>query len=73
MDREQVVVVAKLIAYLLIIAGIIMLFAVFMFVISGPGNLVVVGWVVIGALMLGIGATGLRYIKKLKLDIKYKN
>ena len=67
------VVVAKLIAYLLIITGIIMLFAVFMFVISGPGNLVVVGWVVIGALMLGIGATGLRYIKKLKLDIKYKN
>ena len=50
-----------------------MLFAAFMFVITGPGNLVVVGWVIVGALMLGIGATGLRYIKKLKLDIKYKN
>ena len=73
MEREQVVFVLKLVAYALIIVGVIMLFAAFMFVISGPGNLVVVGWVVVGALMLGIGATGLRYIKKLKLDIKYKN
>ena len=73
MEREQAVSIAKLVSYLLIIVGIIMLFAAFMFVISGPGNLVVVGWVVVGALMLGIGATGLRYIKKLKLDIKYEN
>jgi divalent metal cation (Fe/Co/Zn/Cd) transporter len=73
MDREQVVVVAKLVGYLLIIAGIIMLFSAIMYLITVPGNLVVVGWVIIGALMLGIGATGLRYIKKLRLDIKYKN
>ena len=73
MEREQVVFAVKLVAYGLIIVGVIMLFAAFMFVISGPGNLVVVGWVVVGALMLGIGATGLRYIKKLKLDIKYEN
>ncbi|MDC6463597.1 hypothetical protein PQY74_03115 [Nitrosopumilus sp.] len=73
MDREQVVVVAKLVAYLLIISGIIMLFAAIMYLITGPGNLVVIGWIIFGALMLGIGATGLRYIKKLKLDIKYEN
>ncbi|RZD46354.1 MAG: hypothetical protein CXT78_04405 [Thaumarchaeota archaeon] len=65
MDREQVVVVAKLVGYLLIIAGIIMLFSAIMYLITVPGNLVVVGWVIVGALMLGIGATGLRYIKKL--------
>ena len=70
MDREQAVVVAKLVGYLLIISGMIMLFAAIMYLITGPENLVVVGWVLVGALMLGIGATGLRYIKKLKLDIK---
>ena len=73
MNREQAVVVAKLVAYLLIIAGIIMLFAAIMYLITGPINLVVIVWVIVGALMLGIGATGLRYIKKLKLDIKYEN
>ncbi|MDB9721600.1 hypothetical protein OAA51_01110 [Nitrosopumilus sp.] len=73
MNREQAVVVAKLVAYLLIIAGIIMLFAAIMYLITGPVNLVVIVWVIVGALMLGIGATGLRYIKKLKLDIKYEN
>ena len=73
MEREQVVYAAKLVAYLLIIAGIIMLFAAIMYLITGPVNLVVIVWVIVGALMLGIGATGLRYIKKLKLDIKYEN
>ena len=73
MNREQAVVAAKLVAYLLIIAGIIMLFAAIMYLITGPVNLVVIVWVMVGALMLGIGATGLRYIKKLKLDIKYEN
>tara|TARA_B110000240_G_C13293996_1_gene365488 strand:+ start:368 stop:589 length:222 start_codon:yes stop_codon:yes gene_type:complete len=73
MNREQAVVAAKLVAYLLIIAGIIMLFAAIMYLITGPVNLVVIVWVIVGALMLGIGATGLRYIKKLKLDIKYEN
>jgi hypothetical protein len=48
-----------------------MLFAALMFLMTAPENLVVVVWVIVGALMLGIGATGIRYIKKLKLDIKY--
>ena len=70
MEREQAVSVAKLVAYLLIIAGITMLFAAIMYMATGPVNFIVVVWVIAGALMLGIGATGLRYIKKLKLDIK---
>ena len=70
MEREQVVSVAKLVAYLLIIAGITMLFAAIMYLVTGPVICIVVMWVIAGALMLGIGATGLRYIKKLKLDIK---
>ena len=72
MEREQVVFVAKLVAYSLIIIGIIMLFAAFMFVITGSANVVVVVWVIVGALMLGIGATGIKYIIKLKLtDPRY--
>ena len=72
MDREQVVVVAKLVAYLLIIVGIIMLFAAIMYLITGPVNLVVIVWVIVGALILGIGATGIKYIRKLKLtDPRY--
>ena len=72
MEREQVVFVAKLVAYLLIIVGIIMLFAAFMFVITGSANLVVIIWVIVGVLMLGIGATGIKYIRKLKLtDPRY--
>ena len=72
MEREQVVFVAKLVAYSLIIIGIIMLFAAFMFVITGSANLVVIVWVIVGLLMLGIGATGIKYIRKLKLtDPRY--
>ncbi|MEO2202042.1 MAG: hypothetical protein ABGW47_05050 [Nitrosopumilus sp.] len=71
MEREQVVFVAKLVAYLLIIVGFVMLFAALMFLMTAPENLVVVVWVIVGALLLGIGATGIRYIKKLKLDVKY--
>ena len=72
MEREQVVFVVKLVAYSLIIIGIIMLFAALMFVITGSANLVVVVWVIVGLLMLGIGATGIKYIRKLKLtDPRY--
>ena len=72
MEREQVVFVVKLVAYSLIIIGIIMLFAALMFVITGSANSVVVVWVIVGALMLGIGATGIKYIRKLKLtDPRY--
>tara|TARA_B110000014_G_scaffold160763_1_gene113298 strand:+ start:103 stop:321 length:219 start_codon:yes stop_codon:yes gene_type:complete len=72
MEREQVVFAVKLVAYGLIIVGVIMLFAAFMFVITGSANLLVIVWVVIGAIMTGIGATGIKYIRKLKLtDPRY--
>ena len=72
MEREQVVLVVKLVAYALIIVGVIMLFAAFMFVITGSANLLVIVWVIVGAITTGIGATGIKYIKKLKLtDPRY--
>ena len=72
MEREQVVFAVKLVADGLIIVGVIMLFAAFMFVITGSANLLVIVWVVIGAIMTGIGATGIKYIRKLKLtDPRY--
>lgn len=72
MEREQIVFVAKLIAYLLIIAGIIMLFAAIIYLMTAPENLVVIVWIIIGVLMLGIGAIGIKYIRKLKLtDPRY--
>jgi len=72
MEREQIVYVAKLVAYLLIIVGIIMLFAAIMYLMTSPENLVVIVWVIIGVLMLGIGATGIKYMRKLKLtDSRY--
>ena len=72
MEREQVVFVAKLVAYLLMIVGITMLFAVIMYLMTAPENLVVIVWIIIGVLMLGIGAIGIKYIRKLKLtDPRY--
>ena len=71
MEREQVVFVAKLVAYLLIIAGIIILFAAIMYVLTVQVDY----WpsyvgVIVGVLMLGIGVAVRSMIKKLKLDIK---
>jgi divalent metal cation (Fe/Co/Zn/Cd) transporter len=70
MERKQVVFVAKLVAYLLIIAGIVILFTTIMYVLTASS-----GWssyvgVISGALMLGIGVALRNLIKKLKLDIK---
>jgi len=72
MEREQVVYVAKLVAYSLIIAGIIMLFSAIIYLLTAPENLVIIVWVIVGALILSIGAIGIKYIRKLKLtDPRY--
>ncbi len=72
MEREQAVFVIKLVAYALIIVGVIMLFAAFMFVITGSADLLVVVWVIVGVIMTGIGSTTIKYIRKLKLtDPRY--
>jgi len=70
MEREQAVSVAKKIAYLLIITGITMLVATIMYF-----STVSISWmsyvgIIVGGLMLGIGTMTIRFIKKLKLDIK---
>jgi len=60
----------KKIAYLLIITGITMLVATIMYF-----STVSISWmsyvgIIVGGLMLGIGSMTIRFIKKLKLDIK---
>ena len=70
MEREQVVHVAKLIAYLLIIVGITILFAAIMYLLTDSGDWSSYVGIIVGVLMLGIGVALRNLIKKLKLDIK---
>ena len=65
MEREQVVFVAKLVAYLLIVAGIIILFAAIMYLVTLSGGWLSYVGVIVGALMLGIGVALRNMIKKL--------
>ena len=73
MEREQAVSVVKLISYLLIIVGLIILSATIIYF-----STVQIDWlsyvgIIVGGLMLGIGTAIINLIKKLKLDIKYEN
>ena len=73
MDREKAISVAKLVSYLLIIVGIIILSATIIYF-----STVQIDWlsyvgIIVGGLMLGIGTAIINLIKKLKLDIKYEN
>ena len=70
MEREQVVLIAKLVAYLLIITGITILFTAIMYLVTVSGSWFSYIGVIVGALMLGIGIALRNMIKKLKLDIK---
>ena len=70
MEREQVVFVAKLVAYLLIITGITILFTAIIYLVTLSGGWLSYVGVMVGALMLGIGVALRNMIKKLKLDIK---
>jgi hypothetical protein len=70
MERDQVVFVAKLLTYLLIIAGITILFTAIMYLVTVSGGWLLYVGVIVGALMLGIGIALRNMIKKLKLDIK---
>ena len=70
MEREQVVFVAKLVAYLLIISGIIILFTTIIYLVTLSGGWFSYVGVIVGALMLVIGVALRNMIKKLKLDIK---
>jgi len=73
MEREQAVSVVKLVSYLLIIVGIIILSATIIYFSKVPIDWLSYVGIIVGGLMLGIGTAIINLIKKLKLDIKYEN
>ena len=62
--------VAKLVSYLLIIVGIAILSATIIYFLTAPINWLSYVGIIVGGLMLNIGAAAIFLIKKLKLDIK---
>ena len=70
MDREKTISVAKLVSYLLIIVGIAILSATIIHFLTAPINWLSYVGIIVGGLMLNIGAAAIFLIKKLKLDIK---
>ena len=70
MDREKAISVAKLVSYLLIIAGIVILSATIIYFLTVPINWLSYVGIILGGLLLNIGAAAIFLIKKLKLDIK---
>ncbi|MBA4436624.1 MAG: hypothetical protein ACPG6Z_04910 [Nitrosopumilus sp.] len=70
MEREKAISVAKLVSYLLIIAGIAILSTTIIYFITAPINWLSYVGIIVGGLMLNIGAAAIFLIKKLKLDIK---
>ena len=73
MEREQVVSIVKLVSYLLIIVGIMILSTTIIYFSTVPIDWLSYVGIIIGGLMLGIGTAIINRIKKLKLDIKYEN
>ena len=73
MEREQAVSIAKLVSYLLIIVGIVILSATIIYFSTVPISWISYVGIIVGGLMLGIGTAMINLIKKLKLDIKYEN
>ncbi|MAI01189.1 hypothetical protein OAP30_00990 [Nitrosopumilus sp.] len=70
MDREKTISVAKLVSYLLIIVGIAILSATIIYFLTAPISWLSYVGIIVGGLMLNIGAAAIFLIKKLKLDIK---
>tara|TARA_B100001758_G_C18313004_1_gene558910 strand:- start:520 stop:741 length:222 start_codon:yes stop_codon:yes gene_type:complete len=70
MDREKAISVAKLVSYLLIIVGIAILSATIIYFLTAPISWLSYVGIIVGGLMLNIGAAAIFLIKKLKLDIK---
>ena len=73
MEREQAVSIAKLVSYLLIIVGIVILSATIIYFSTVPISWISYVGIIVGGVMLGIGTAIINLIKKLKLDIKYEN
>ena len=70
MDREKAISVAKLVSYLLIIVGIAILSATIIYFLTASISWLSYVGIIVGGLMLNIGAAAIFLIKKLKLDIK---
>ncbi|ARS64189.1 hypothetical protein NMSP_0568 [Candidatus Nitrosomarinus catalina] len=70
MEREKAISVAKLVSYLLILVGIVILSTTIIYFITAPINWLSYVGIIVGGLMLNIGAAAIFLIKKLKLDIK---
>jgi len=70
MEREQAVSVAKKVSYLLIISGVAMISATIVYFSTVPISWISYVGIIVGGLMLGFGSMVIRFIKKLKLDIK---
>ena len=69
MDREKTISVAKLASYLLIIVGIAILSVTIIYFLTAPISWLSYVGIIVGGLMLNIGAAAIFLIKKLKLDI----
>ena len=70
MEREKAISVAKLVSYLLIVVGIAILSTTIIYFLTAPINWLSYVGIIVGGLMLNIGAAAIFLIKKLKLDIK---
>ena len=63
MEREKAISVAKLVSYLLIIAGIAILSTTIIYFITAPINWLSYVGIIVGGLMLNIGAAAIFLIK----------
>jgi len=70
MEREKAISVAKVIAILLIIGGIVILTVTILYFLTASISWISYLGIISGGIMLNIGAAALLLIRKLKLDIK---
>ena len=70
MKRENAISVAKVVAILLIISGILILTVTILYFLTASISWISYLGIISGGIMLNIGAAALFLIRKLKLDIK---
>ena len=70
MEREKAISVAKVVALLLIIGGIAILTVTILYFLTASISWISYLGIILGGIMLNIGAAALFLIRKLKLDIK---
>lgn len=70
MERENAISVAKVVAILLIIGGIVILTVTILYFLTASITWISYLGIISGGIMLNIGAAALFLIRKLKLDIK---